>query len=186
MKERKSNIIDRLTYLAENFDVFDDFDDKLKDLENNGYETTVIKGIRISVLAIVSTKEINTNRLYKKKVSISSDVFRDMIIADPTENKMFIQWMLNIFTRFLKDEKEQSIQSAIRFADEDLPQANIYLTLFEANKRKNKFKELAKTSYSVKHLLDPTDINQYKSLAQLFDAVDPFIDKDPSEIEYLM
>jgi Leucine-rich repeat (LRR) protein len=186
MKERKSNIIDRLTYLAENFDVFENFEDKLKELEENDYTTKVIKGVRVSVLAIVSTKDINTNRLYKKKVSISSDVFSDMIVADPTENKMFIQWMLNVFTRFLKDDKEQSIQSAIRFADEDLPQANTYLTLFEANKRKNKFKELAKTSYSVKNLLDPTDINQYKSLAQLFDAVYPFIDKDPSEIEFLM
>ena len=186
MKERKSNIIDRLTYLAENFDVFENFEDKLKELEENDYTTKVIKGVRVSVLAIVSTKDINTNRLYKKKVSISSDVFSDMIVADPTENKMFIQWMLNVFTRFLKDDKEQSIQSAIRFADEDLPQANTYLTLFEANKRKNKFKELVKTSYSVKNLLDPTDINQYKSLAQLFDAVYPFIDKDPSEIEFLM
>jgi hypothetical protein len=35
-------------------------------------------------------------------------------------------------------------------------------------------------------ITDFTDINQYKSLAQLFDAVDPFIEKDASAIERTM
>jgi hypothetical protein len=39
------------------------------------------------------------------------------------------------------------------------------------------------SSYSLKGITDPTDINQYKSLSQVFDAVDPFIEKDPSSIE---
>jgi hypothetical protein len=29
-----------------------------------------------------------------------------MIGADPTDNKIYLQWMLNIFSRFIKEEKE--------------------------------------------------------------------------------
>ena len=65
-------------------------------------------------------------------------------------------------------------------------QANVYLILFEDNKRKRKFKELCESSYSLKHVSDPTNINQYKSLSQLFDAVDPFIEREPSAVERTM
>ncbi len=110
-----------------------------------------------------------------------------MIASDPTEHKMYLQWMLTLFTRLIKDENTKtlasSIESAIRLVEEDLPQANAYLTLFEDNKRKRKFKELCKSSYGLKHVIDPTNINQYKSLSQLFDAVDPFIEKEPSAVE---
>jgi hypothetical protein len=88
--------------------------------------------------------------------------------------------MLNVFSRLIK---EGNRGGAIRFAIEDLPQANKYLTLFEENKRKARFKILCRSSYILKGMVDPTDINQYKSLSQLFDAVDPFIEKDVSAIE---
>jgi hypothetical protein len=64
--------------------------------------------------------------------------------------------------------------------------ASEYLIIFESNKRKQKFKELCASSFILKAISDPTDINQYKSLSQLFDAVDPFIVKDSSEIESLL
>jgi hypothetical protein len=69
-----------------------------------------------------------------KKVSICSDIFSEMIIADPTSNKIYVQWMLNLFARLIKDLKTQSF--GIRLVGEDLPQANTYLTLFEEHKRK--------------------------------------------------
>jgi len=58
--------------------------------------------------------------------------------------------------------------------------------LFEDNKRKKKFRDLCKGSYTLLHVEDPTNINQYKSLSMLFDAVDPFIEKEPSAVERTM
>jgi hypothetical protein len=187
----KNKVTDRLTFLAETFDVFECGDgdkqtkEKLDILSQEGYTPTLITTNQGDLLGIVSTKQNDKDRVLKK-VSVCSDVFASMIGADPTDNKIYLQWMLNIFSRFIKEEKESSKQSAIRFVNEDLPQANKYLTLFEENKRKKKFKSLCKGSYSLMGITDFTDINQYKSLAQLFDAVDPFIEKDASAIERTM
>ena len=185
MKEK--NVTDRLSFLAESFDVFDCGDknevkEKLDTLIADGYSSTAINTPSGNIIAISSYKVNDKERLLKK-VSVCSDVFTGMIIADPTDNKMYLQWMLNLFTRLIKDGKITSLESAIRFVNEDLPQANNYLTIFEDNKRKRKFKELCQGSYILKGINDPTDINQYKSLSQLFDAVDPFIEKDASAIE---
>lgn len=190
---KKTNITDRLTFLAEQFDVFDcsnevNFLKKIEELKLNNYNSTLINSTILSglknkeVLAILSSK-INEKERILKKISISSDVFSLMILSDPTENKMYLQWILNLFSRLIKDGGIASIELAIRFVKEDLPQANAYLQLFEDNKRKKKFYDLCKGSYSLKHVEDPTNINQYVSLAQLFDAVDPFIEKEPSAVE---
>jgi len=79
--------------------------------------------------------------------------------------------------------KDGKIDDAIRFGAEDLPQANEYLDLFENNKRKRLFGELCESNYALKNISDPTNINQYKNLAQVFDAVDPFIERDLSNFE---
>ena len=191
---KETSVTDRLTFLAKTFDVFEcsdkeSFDKKIGDLKAEGYTPSIITTNSVTaldsaakVLAIVSLKTNNKDRILKS-VSVCSDVFASMIAADPTENKMYIQWMLTLFTRFLKEGKELSVSAAIRFVNEDLPQANAYLTLFEDNKRKKKFWDLCKGSYGLKHVEDPTNINQYKSLSQLFDAVDPFIEKEPSAVE---
>ena len=187
-----TNIKDRLTFLAELFDVFecdeeskDVLDGKMKSLVEDGYYPTLITSSSNDVLGILSEK-INDKQRKVKKVSVCSSVYADMISADPTDNKMYIQWMLNLFVRLIKDNDDKlkgNYQMAIRLVMEDLPQANKYLTIFEDNKRKRKFKELCKGSYILKDVTDPTDINQYKSLSQLFDAVDPFIEKTPSALE---
>ena len=187
-----TNIKDRLTFLAELFDVFecdeeskDVLDGKMKNLVEDGYYSTLITSSSNDVLGILSEK-INDKQRKVKKVSVCSSVYADMISADPTDNKMYIQWMLNLFVRLIKDNDDKlkgNYQMAIRLVMEDLPQANKYLTIFEDNKRKRKFKELCKGSYILKDVTDPTDINQYKSLSQLFDAVDPFIEKTPSALE---
>jgi Leucine-rich repeat (LRR) protein len=182
---------DRLIYLAEKFDVFEDDSDtlimiKLQSLKDDGFENHLIEGGSNSkVLAIVSSKEFDQERRIKK-VSISHDVFTNMLMADPTDNKIYLQWMLNVFTRFVKQEKEESIVQAIRFAVEDLPQASAYLMLYEGNKRKRKFIDLCKNSFGLKHITDPSDINQFKNLSQLFDAVDPFVEREPSAVERTM
>lgn len=190
MKEK--NITDRLSFLAEFFDVFEcdsenesQLEAKLAELNAAGYLSSPVINNQGEIIAIVSEKQNGKERTLKK-VSVCSDVFGSMIMADPTENKIYLQWMLNLFSRLIKDGKVNSTEAAIRLVEEDLPQANKYLTLFEDNKRKKKFKELCKGSYSLKGITDPTDINQYKSLSQLFDSVDPFIEKDASAIERTM
>lgn len=190
MVEKK--ITDRIEFLAKKFDVFDnqpdEFKNKLEELKSNGYEYEVYTSeIDNKPLAIMwYVKPAGQGERFTRNISVSLDVFSDIISVDPTPNKSCVQWMLTVFTRYLKEGKESSIQMAIRFVVEDLPQANLYLKLFEANKRKNKFKEFCKDSYILRHVTDPTDINQYKSLSQLFDAVDPFIERDPTEMESLL
>jgi Leucine-rich repeat (LRR) protein len=185
---KNANITDRLSFLAEKFDIFecsnsDDTKSKIDTLVVDGFEPSIITSPDGGIIAILSIKQ-NDKRLNPiKKISVCSDIFSEMIGADPTENKMYLQWMLTVFTRLVKDGKEVSTASAIRFVKEDLPQANLYLQLFEDNKRKKKFIDLCKGSYILKDVGDPTNINQYKSLSQLFDAVDPFIEKEPSAVE---
>jgi len=183
----KINVKDRLTFLAETFDVFEcdgekSVDIKLESLVKDGYTPKVITSNTGVVLAILSVK-VNDKERIIQTISVCSSVFADMIAADPTDNKMYLQWMLNLFVRLLKNKSEGDVEIATRLVVEDLPQANKYLSVFEDNKRKKKFKELCKGSYILINVSDPTDINQYKSLSQLFDAVDPFIEKEPSALE---
>lgn len=181
---------DRLIYLAEKFDVFEDdtnslVSTKYQALKEEGYEPKIIEGgSKVLPLAIISTKENEKNRSLVK-ISIAQEVFTNMLGADPTDNKIYLQWMLNVFTRLLKSDND-SITQAIRFAVEDLPQANVYLTLYEGNKRKKKFIDLCKGSFGLKNIIDPSDINQFKNLSQLFDAVDPFVEREPSAVERTM
>lgn len=177
------NITERLKFLLTKFNVFDEtfLLSKTKKLEGDGYDVSRILSHDDDCLAIVSKKEENGK--LRTEINISKTVFDLMVDSDPAPNKMYTQWMLTTFNRMLK---EDNYTNAIRFASEDLPLASNYLIIFESNKRKQKFKELCASSFILKDINDPTDINQYKSLSQLFDAVDPFIVKDSSEIESLL
>ena len=217
MKEDKS--IDRLTFLAEKYNIFDDSKEGLRDIVEHLTAkrnlVTILSTKNDVVFALVSHKALDLegnplndknfeslsdqdNKLDSKveldlmclqygpnklRVDISFDVFDKMVSADPTKNKMYTQWMLTTFTRYIKNGETDEAE---RFYTEDLPLAEDYLKIFEKNKRKKKFKELAANSFILKGVTDPSDINQYKSLSQLYDAVDPFIDKDPSNIEKLI
>lgn len=195
----EDKIKDRLEFLAKKFEVFENTLVEIKNLidtkKEKGYNAKVITDSQDNTLALVFIKENEEHAMRQlKTVSISLDVFTNMIAADPTPNKSCVQWMLNVFTRFLKEGTTERVMAAIRFVTEDLPQANEYITIFEANKRKKRFLDMATKSYALKQkenallkgLKDPTDINQYKSLSQLFDVVDPFIERNPSELESLL
>lgn len=187
INSQENKVKDRISFLAEKFDVFDS--EKKKDIEN---KIKKLKEIECEVLEIKSSDRIlallsiiKTDEKIQKNISISLDVFSEIIKADPTPNKSCVQWMLTVFTRNVKFGGP-NIDIAKRFVIEDLPQANAYITLFESNKRKKKFKDFCKTSFILNDIEDPTDINQYRSLSQLFDAVDPFIERKPSEVESLL
>ena len=177
------NTTERLRFLLTKFNVFDEtfLSSKSKKLESEGYNVSTILSHDDDCLAIVSKKEESGK--IRTEINISKTVFDLMVDSDPAPNKMYTQWMLTTFNRMLK---EDNYTNAVRFASEDLPLASEYLIIFESNKRKQKFKELCASSFILKGISDPTDINQYKSLSQLFDAVDPFIVKDSSEIESLL
>lgn len=183
--------IDRLAFLAEKFDVFESTAEGIKEhmdyLTSNGYNVRGITNRDDMVLAFVSFKKPSDEDGFKYNyhVSVSFDVFNAMVISDPSNNKMYTQWMLTTFQRYLK-ANGQFDEDAIRFVDEDLPLAKEFLLVFEKNKRKKKFRELNSNEFVFKGVNDPTDINQYKSLSQLYDAVDPFIEKDPSNMEKLI
>lgn len=178
-----SSITERLKFLSDKFDIFDSnlLESKIKKLNSDGYSVIKISSDDNNCLAIVSTIEVGDK--IKAYFSVSEDIFDTMVNSDPTPNKMYTQWMLNTFQRLLKNGK---YVEAIRFGVEDLPLAKEYLAIFEGNKRKQKFKNLCSGSFILKNLTDPTDINQYKSLGQLYDAVDPFIIRDASGIEKLL
>lgn len=180
-----SSITERLKFLSDKFDIFDSkgLESKVKKLNSDGYDVIKITSDDDgdNCLAIVSTIDIGDK--VKSYFSISKHVFDTMVDSDPTPNKMYTQWMLNTFQRLLKNGK---YVEAVRFGVEDLPLAKEYLEIFEGNKRKQKFKNLCSGSYVLKNISDPTDINQYKSLSQLYDAVDPFIVRDASGIEQLL
>lgn len=176
------DINDRLKFLINKFDVLDDskVDSKIKDLVDLDFDVSKVESDSGDLLAIVYYPNSGKQ---KTNVSISKYVFDMMVDSDPAANKMYTQWMLEVFRRLLKSGK---YVDAVRFAVEDLPMASEYLVIFESNKRKDKFKKLCSSSFVLKDLSDPTDINQYKSLGQLFDAVDPFIERDASNIERLL
>lgn len=191
-KETEDKAINRIAYLGEQFNILstDEFNQIIPLLEDSKDDFLVKNDKDDKPLAIISSvlkKSSNYEGFavssFKKTVKIHEDVFIDMVSADPTENKIYLQWMLNVFTKFLK---ENAISDAIRFAAEDLPLANTYLKLFDSNKRKQLFKKLCMANSELLSISDPTNINQYKSLEQVFDVIDPFIERDFSTLEKSM
>lgn len=186
----------RIEFLADKYNVFmeEEMNNIIDSLTNEGHEITKIEVddhtdnhmgvVKKRTLAILNTIITNEDKSRVRKwVRIHEDIFAAMIAADPTPNKIYLQWMLTVFTKLIKDGK---IDDAVRFGAEDLPQANEYLELFDNNKRKRLFKELTESNYALKNMTDTTNINQYKDLAQLFDSVDPFIERDASDFERSM
>lgn len=181
----------RIEFLAKQFDVYDDSDDEsiniiVDELLDDGFDD--VKPLNEpNSLALISTKEIkkinNDGEEFikvKTKVSVSFSVFQDMIDSDPTENKQLVQWMLTTFTRLIKDPKTRF--NGVSFIVEDLPLAKEYLTVFELNKNKVRFKTLCLNSYGLRDVVDCSNINQYKTLSKLYDAVDPFIERDSNSM----
>ena len=177
-----ANKTERLKFLINKFNIIDDEDLLIKKKKFEQSETTLYE-LSSDDKMIGLIYYVETENKSKLEYYIASSVFNLMVESDPTNNKMYTQWMLNVFTRLIKSN---NFEAAIRFANEDLPIAGQYLELFESNKRKQIFKNLCAGSFVLKGINDPTDINQYKSLSQLFDAIDPFIERDISQIESLL
>jgi hypothetical protein len=184
--------VERISYLAEKFNVFTKEDSIMMTSGNlnNKYHGVYDKSvIDINILALYTLKTVDDLPIFRDDnpivnwVGVSVDVFNNMVMADPTKNKIYVQWMLTTFTRYIKDN---DLPHAIRFGCEDLPLASEYLDLFHKNKNKKIFTQLCKSNLSINKIKNHSDINQYKSLSQVFDSVDPYITRNMSELESQM
>lgn len=185
----KNVVTNRIVFLAKEFKVFDEselqtFIDEAD--TNDEVNIELIKSSKTNnVLAVKKTVLVNKEKeRYNAQVHVSDNVFVSMLEADPTEHKEYIQWMLTVFRNMIKNN-DISNEKARQFAEEDLLMANSYLKVFGRNKHKQKFKELCLSSFGTPKT-DPSNINQYNSLSQLFDAVYPFIEREPSKLELNM
>lgn len=187
---KNKNPIKRIEFLAKRFNVFD-----LEDIEslseNDNISDDGIHYVEVrddgdednSIYALHSFNErklANEGIKVPKNIRVADFVFMDIVRTDPTEHKEYVQWMLTTFTRFIK---ESDYTSALMFVKEDLWMATEYLKVFHKQKNKPIFKELCSRNRAFKDISDPSNINNYKSLSQLFDAVDPHIEKDVSKLE---
>jgi hypothetical protein len=119
-----------------------------------------------------------TNKKGNTKVSLSDEIFTDIVEADPTTKKEFVQWMVTVFMRLLKNGE---IDQAVRFITEDLPEANEYLGIFEKVRKKKIFKTGAPNRPNAPE--NVSDITQYDNLGHLYSIVSPFIGEDKEEGE---
>lgn len=198
----ETEISSRLSFLAEKFQVFDESDLKeltnLKNMSDKDYSKQIDSdniesnkfvrrpeiefiGTKKKIIAIKISEYIGlAKKEFKTTIKVADFVFADMVESDPTEQKIYLQWMLNVFYTSIK---AGLFSEAKNLALEDLQRANEYLILFDANKRKAKFKSFCNKTAGLKHITTPSDINQFKNLSQLFDAIDPFIERKSSNME---
>jgi hypothetical protein len=119
---------------------------------------------------------IVTNKKGKSKVVLTDEIFTDILESDPTPKKEFVQWMVTVFLRHLK---EGEVDQAIRFITEDLPEANEYLEVFDKVRKKKVFKTGAPNRPNAP--TNVSDITQYNDLAHLYSIVSPFIGSDEED-----
>ena len=106
----------------------------------------------------------------KQSIKLTDEIFQDIVDADPSRNKQYVQWMIKVFMSHIKDG---DIDQAVRFLSEDLPEANEFLEVFDRVKNKRVFKRSAPNRPNAPQ--NVTDINQYSTLAQLYSVVSPFV-----------
>lgn len=145
---------------------------------DGGMEPNKIKVEPIENHEGIDIAYIVTNNKGKQSVKLSDEIFEDIVEADPSRNKQYVQWMIQVFLRHISDG---DIEQAIRFLTEDLPEASEFLTIFDDVKNKKVFKRSAPNRPNAPQ--NVTDINQYTSLAQLYSVVSPFIGSSDEESE---
>ena len=145
---------------------------------DGGMEPNKIKVEPIENHEGVDIAYIVTNNKGKQTVKLTDEIFNDIVESDPSRNKQYVQWMIQVFLRHISDG---DIEQAIRFLTEDLPEASEFLTIFDDVKNKKVFKRSAPNRPNAPQ--NVTDINQYTSLAQLYSVVSPFIGASDEESE---
>jgi hypothetical protein len=105
----------------------------------------------------------------KQQVKLTEPTFQIFVDADPSKNKQYVQWIINVFKEYALHDLEE----AQRFIVEDIDQATESLTQFDCIKESKKFRINAKDRPNAPN--NPKDINQYESIGQLYGVVSGFI-----------
>ena len=113
----------------------------------------------------------------KKQIKLTPETYESFVAADPTRNKEYVQWIIDVF----KKEIAHDLENAKRFVGEDLPQATEALETFNKVKKTRLFKQNAPEREGAPD--NPKDIRKYNSIAQLSGVVAPFKDMGDDELE---
>jgi hypothetical protein len=115
----------------------------------------------------------------KKTLKLTEETINAFAEADPSRNKQYVQWMIDVFRTFIN---QGDIDQAINFVTEDLDQATEALTIFDCVKDRRKFKNIAPSRQGAPE--NVKDIRQYKTVGQLYLVVSAFsCDDDDDEEE---
>jgi len=180
LNERQYSILlreDRRSYLRKQYvidpELLQKFLNPAEDEEGNRLPGGV-NPKRVDIKPIQNNEGIDIGYIVTKKgkktVKLSDVTFDNIVEADPDPNDKYSQWMINVFIKHVNDN---DIAGAIRFVDEDLHEANEFIEIFNKIKKTNIFKRSAPNLENAPD--NPTDINQYNSLSQLYSVISPFL-----------
>lgn len=113
------------------------------------------------------------------KEYIGKYVFNTLVRIDPTNKKTYTQWLIQRIFDYIKRSEHQKL---MRLLFEDAPIVKESLLIFEHKKKTKLFKDTVVHIPSLKKIKDVCNINQYNNIDLLLDAVDPFIERDYSEL----
>lgn len=194
VEQQEKEVRQRLEFLYDKFNV-GDVDEKREEwtkVEENedGEEEVIALDGRVERVVgsggdiVIGAVKRNREKPHKiEEYVISKTTFKKVVEADPTTTKIYTQWLLNKLIDMFKGKRKKdgvrfSTKDAQNLICEDLPKAHDHLKVFEKHKRKKKFKKLAKGVTTLDHIKDPSDINQYEDLTQLYDAIEFFMEED--------
>ena len=163
----------RVDYLKNAFGVFEP-KDEMEDVNKRRDVGAFIKNGTLLAL-------VKQNKKGKKSVTVSQKVFTQFEDADPTENKMYLQWLLNMFAKFLLDGDEEG---AWRMIDEDLGMIRSDLQMFykitASNVKLEDEDRIIKALWKTKGL--PKSINDYATISDMHGAIQQISNIDSSDM----
>lgn len=123
-------------------------------------------------------KPIAFLRGQNKTLKLTEETIDLLTKADPSKNKQYVQWMIDVFRGLVNSG---DISQAVNFITEDLDQATEALTIFDCVKDRKKFKNIAPSRQGAPK--NVKDIRQYKTVGQLYLVVSAFSCDDEDEDE---
>lgn len=152
----------RLKYILDHFNI-------CVDEPNDEYE----------IITIHNSQPILIRHIETGKEFIGKYVFNVLVRIDPTNKKIYTQWLTQRIFDLIKRSEHRKL---MRLLFEDAPIIKESLMIFEHKKKTKLFKEKVGNIPSLSKINDVCNINQYNNIDMLLDAVDPFIERDYSEL----
>lgn len=156
----------RIEYIKNNYDFID--------VEDINHDYKIISYLKNDV----NKPFLVINNLTGKEF-LSTLVLQELERIDPTNKKLYTQWMSDILFKFVKSSNHTSLK---RFIDEDANQIKDGLIEFDRLKKTKIFKESVEHIQALNSIKDKCNINQYKSIEYVYTAIDPFMDKGTTNI----